>query len=152
MQAQPKLDDGPNVAKLPLHKTSAPITISNGFKLLAGVVVTVDTYAQQQDKDVYGSDTDEFKPDQWVSMVGKDGTVAMHPPAHNYSCTYRQRICIGMQLSLVEQRVVPAKLLLQCEWDVVENANALEGVPDMIPSDVTLQSKGIEVQLKRRSA
>ncbi|KAJ3366635.1 hypothetical protein GGF32_003279 [Allomyces javanicus] len=145
----------PSVAKLPRRKTSAPVTLSNGVKLPAGVPVTIDTYALQRDKAVYGPDADKFKPDRWASTVGKDGTVAMHPPAHNYSWAPfggGQRICIGQQFSLVEQRVVLAMLLLRYEWDVVGNANALNGVPDMIPSDVTLHSKGIEVQLRRRNA
>ncbi|KAJ3366630.1 hypothetical protein GGF32_003274 [Allomyces javanicus] len=145
----------PSVAKLPRRKTSAPVTLSNGVKLPAGVPVTVDTYALQRDKAVYGPDADEFKPDRWASTVGKDGTVAMHPPAHNYSWAPfggGQRICIGQQFSLVEQRVVLVMLLLRYKWDVVGNANALKGVPDMIPSDVTLHSKGIEVQLRRRNA
>ncbi|KAJ3369306.1 hypothetical protein GGF31_005406 [Allomyces arbusculus] len=145
----------PSVAKLPRRITTAPVTLTDGTKLPVGTKITVDTYAMQHDKAMYGPDADEFKPDRWASTVGKDGTVAMHPPAHNYTWAPfggGQRICLGMQFSLVEQRVVLAMMLLRYEWDVVGNASALKGVPDMIPSDVTLHSKGIEVQLHRRHA
>ncbi|KAJ3369477.1 cytochrome P450-dit2 [Allomyces arbusculus] len=119
-----------SVAKLPRRKTTAPVTLSNGVKLPAGIPVTVDTYALQRDKAVYGPDADEFKPDRWASTVGKDGIVAMHPPAHNYTWAPfggGQRICIGMQFSLAEQRVVLAMLLLRYEWDVVGNAERAQG-------------------------
>ncbi|KNE67747.1 hypothetical protein AMAG_12472 [Allomyces macrogynus ATCC 38327] len=142
----------PSVAKLPRRVTTAPVTLADGTALPKGTLVTIDTFSMHRDPAIWGPDADKFVPDRWAARADADGAIAMHPTAHNYEWAPfggGQRICLGMQFSLVEQRVILAMMLLRYEWEVVGNTNALRGVPDLAPNDL-LRSTGIELRLRRR--
>ncbi|KAJ3369484.1 hypothetical protein GGF31_005194 [Allomyces arbusculus] len=142
----------PSVAKLPRRVTTAPVTLADGTALPKGTLVTIDTFSMHRDPALWGPDADAFVPDRWTARADADGAIAMHPTAHNYEWAPfggGQRICLGMQFSLVEQRVILAMMLLRYEWEVVGNESALRGVPDLAPNDL-LRSTGIELRLRRR--
>ncbi|KNE70297.1 hypothetical protein AMAG_14444 [Allomyces macrogynus ATCC 38327] len=141
-----------SVAKLPRRVTTAPVTLADGTALPKGTLVTIDTFSMHRDPAIWGPDADAFVPDRWGTRADANGSIAMHPPAQNYEWAPfggGQRICLGMQFSLVEQRVILAMMLLRYEWEVVGNENAVRGVPDLAPNDL-LRSTGIELRLRRR--
>ncbi|KAJ3366641.1 cytochrome P450-dit2 [Allomyces javanicus] len=142
----------PSVAKLPRRATTASVTLADGTALPNGTLVLINTFSMHRDPAIWGPDADAFMPDRWAARADADGSIAMHPTAHNYEWAPfggKQRICLGMQFSLVEPRVILAMMLLRYEWEVVGNENALWGVPDLAPNDF-LRSPGIELRLRRR--
>jgi cytochrome P450 len=60
-----------------------------------------------------------------------------------------QRICLGQQFSIVEQKVVLSMLLLRYKWKVIGNDRALAGNPETAPG-ILLHSQGIMVEFTRR--
>ncbi|KAJ3369479.1 hypothetical protein GGF31_005189 [Allomyces arbusculus] len=142
----------PSVTLVPQRFTTAPATLSDGTSLPVGTLVSGDIYSMHRSKQVWGPDADEFKPDRFLDSVGPDGQVPMHPAAANFGWTPfggGQRICLGQQFSLVEQRVVLSMLLLRYTWTVVGDENALKGNPGSLPG-VLLHSAGLQVKLTRR--
>ncbi|KAJ3369263.1 hypothetical protein GGF31_005363 [Allomyces arbusculus] len=142
----------PSIAVLPHRITTAPVTLHDGTVLPKDTRVTVDIFSLHRNRAVWGPDADEFKPDRFLDSVGPDGQVPMHPGASNFAWTPfggGQRICLGQQFSLVEQRVVLSMLLLRYKWTVVGDEKALTGMPATKPGTL-LHAKGIQVRLERR--
>ncbi|KAJ3369507.1 hypothetical protein GGF31_005217 [Allomyces arbusculus] len=142
----------PSVTAVPQRFTTAPVTLSDGTSLPVGTLIAGDIYSLHHSKQVWGPDADEFRPDRFLASVGPDGEIPMHPGASNFMWTPfggGQRICLGQQFSLVEQRVVLSMLLLRYNWTVVGDENALKGHPGTLPGGL-LHSAGLQVKLTRR--
>ncbi|KAJ3350397.1 hypothetical protein GGF32_004878 [Allomyces javanicus] len=142
----------PSLAALPHRITTAPVTLNDGTVLSKGTRVTADLYSLHRNRAVWGPDAEEFKPERWLDSVGPDGQVPMHPSAVNFAWAPfggGQRICLGQQFSLVEQRVVLATLLLRYTWTVVGDGKALTGKPEVL-SGTLLHPVGVEVKLALR--
>ncbi|KNE67722.1 hypothetical protein AMAG_12453 [Allomyces macrogynus ATCC 38327] len=142
----------PSLAALPHRITTAPVTLHDGTVLPKGTRVTADLYSLHRNRAVWGPGANEFKPERWLFSVGPDGQVPMHPGAANFAWAPfggGQRICMGQQFSLVEQRVVLAMLLLRYTWTVVGDDKALAGKPEVLPGTL-LHPVGVQVKLVRR--
>ncbi|KAJ3350396.1 hypothetical protein GGF32_004877 [Allomyces javanicus] len=144
----------PSVAVLPHRITTAPVTLHDGTRLPAGTRFSADMFSLHRSPAFWGPDANEFKPERFLDSVGPDGQVPMHPGAANIRWTPfggGQRICVGQQFSLVEQRVVLSMLLLRYTWTVVGDEQALTGMPATMPGTL-LHAKGVQVKLVRRGA
>ncbi|KNE70280.1 hypothetical protein AMAG_14427 [Allomyces macrogynus ATCC 38327] len=142
----------PSLTIVPQRFTTTAVTLDDGTTLPRDTLVTGDIYSLHRAREVWGPDADVFKPDRFLDSVGHDGQIPMHPAAANFGWTPfggGQRICLGQQFSLVEQRVVLAMLLLRYTWTVVGDENALKGKPASMPGNL-LHAKGIQVRLERR--
>ncbi|KNE67719.1 hypothetical protein AMAG_12450 [Allomyces macrogynus ATCC 38327] len=142
----------PSLTIVPQRFTTTAVTLADGTMLPRDTLVTGDIYSLHRNRAVWGPDANEFKPDRFLDSVGPDGQIPMHPAAANFGWTPfggGQRICLGQQFSLVEQRVVLAMLLLRYTWTVVGDEHALKGKPESMPGNL-LHAKGIQVRLERR--
>ncbi|KAJ3366631.1 hypothetical protein GGF32_003275 [Allomyces javanicus] len=142
----------PSAPQLPMRIAMAPSTLSDGTHVPAQTHVTVDMWALHHAREYWGPDVDKFNPDRWAESVLPDGSVPMQPGARGYTWAPfagGQRICLGQQFSLVEQRVVLAMMLLRYEWTVVGDEDALRGHPRTAPSGL-LRPDGVRLRMVRR--
>ncbi|KNE70292.1 hypothetical protein AMAG_14438 [Allomyces macrogynus ATCC 38327] len=113
----------PSAPQLPMRIAMASSTLSDGTHVPAHTHITVDMWALHHAHEYWGDDADKFNPDRWAESVLPDGTVPMQPGARGYTWAPfagGQRICLGQQFSLVEQRVVLAMMLLRYEWTATQ--------------------------------
>lgn len=70
----------------------------NGFYVPEGTVVGTNSWVISRNKEIYGEDAEEFKPERW--LVSEERNKMME----NYSFTfgYGARICIGKNVALFE--------------------------------------------------
>ncbi|KAI9190440.1 hypothetical protein H9P43_001874 [Blastocladiella emersonii ATCC 22665] len=138
----------PSVPAMPMRELMEPVTLSSGLHLGTGSFVASDVHAVQTASEYWGDDAEKFKPERF--LANEDKVMAMNPSAHDFKWVPfggGQRICLGQQFSIVEQRVILSMLLLRYEWTVTGNKAALAGVPDTTPSGNLLHATGIEIKL-----
>ncbi|ORZ29996.1 cytochrome P450 [Catenaria anguillulae PL171] len=137
------------------RELSRATTLSDGTQLPAGTILTTSVYAVHRDQEYWGEDALEFKPDRWEMPKEAGGATPLHPGAHDFKWVPfggGQRVCIGQNFSITEQRVVIAMLLLRYEWSVVGDEDALRGQPKTSPGMMSdlIHPVGIQLAAKRR--
>jgi cytochrome P450 len=141
----------PPVTAIPFRVCTTPTLLSDGRTLLPkGAFVAIDILSAHRETAVWGADALEFRPERWSEE--EDHT--FHPGGeHDYAWVPfggGQRICLGQQFSIVEQRTVLAMMLMRYRWEVVGDQQALNGNPDSHPG-ILLHPRGIQIKLTRRS-
>uniref|UniRef100_A0ACD5W620 Uncharacterized protein n=8 Tax=Avena sativa TaxID=4498 RepID=A0ACD5W620_AVESA len=78
-----------------------------GLDVPRGTIIQTSIAAQHLDRDVWGQDAGEFRPDRFVN-----GAAAACKPAHMYMpFGHGARVCPGQHLAVVELKVVLVRLL-----------------------------------------
>ncbi|CAJ0917477.1 unnamed protein product, partial [Mesorhabditis belari] len=55
-----------------------------GIRLKKGDKVQVDSYSIQRDKEIWGADAEEFKPDRWLDLTpNQKMPILLSAPAHD---------------------------------------------------------------------
>ena len=92
--------------------SSSGLTLSNGWKLKQGNIVSMNGWALKQDRDLYGQDADDFNPDRWLKLGDE-------PEAHfqerirkmkraDLAFGYGPRSCMGKAIAHLEiYKLVP---------------------------------------------
>ncbi|TMW65592.1 hypothetical protein Poli38472_008234 [Pythium oligandrum] len=90
--------------------------VCGDIPLLKGQLVALPTYAMGRNPDVWGPDANEFKPERWIDP----GTGQLrHVPSSKFSTFHSgPRTCIGMNLAMLELRLVVANLLHRFDFDI----------------------------------
>ncbi|KAL7753724.1 hypothetical protein RI367_000655 [Sorochytrium milnesiophthora] len=164
----------PAVTGLPLRRTSKAVTLGSAH-LPADTPVHVDIFGVQRNADVWGPDAHEYIPDRWLRGPGgvpqgspskpgspkrgesevellAEAAVPMSPSSHGYAWIPfggGQRLCMGQQFSVIEQRVLLAMLLQRYEWKVVGDSDAVSGRPKTA-SGVLLHPTKVQIQFTKR--
>lgn len=85
------------------------VVLSDGTFLRKGMTVSLAVYAMGRMPFVWGDDADEFKPERWIDKeTGKLLSVSAYKFA---SFNAGPRICLGMNLAMMEVKMVTAALL-----------------------------------------
>ncbi|TMW65589.1 hypothetical protein Poli38472_008231 [Pythium oligandrum] len=81
-----------------------------------GMNISLMSYAMARSTGIWGPDAAEFKPERWLDVATGEVT----PVSTNkwFSFHSGPRVCIGMNLALMELRVVAANLLLRYHFEV----------------------------------
>ncbi|KAI9149679.1 hypothetical protein H9P43_009856 [Blastocladiella emersonii ATCC 22665] len=142
----------PSVCVLPMREVSTDGKLGGGsLEVPAGTTVSAHIYAVHHAREYWGDDADAFRPERWADLgVSTDGAIPLHPGEHDFKWVPfggGQRICLGQQFSIIEQRVILSMLLLRYEWTVAGNDAALAGRPDVSPGTL-LHGKDIFLDLK----
>ncbi|GMT17117.1 hypothetical protein PFISCL1PPCAC_8414, partial [Pristionchus fissidentatus] len=106
-----------------------------GLTIEQGTNVQVDTYGLHFDAEIWGDDVNEFIPERWLDS---DRRV---PPHAYIPFGAGPRICIGMRLAMMEEKIALAHLLRK--FDIV-NANTvselkLVGTLTLTPAEVPVR-------------
>uniref|UniRef100_A0A183BXD1 Cytochrome P450 n=1 Tax=Globodera pallida TaxID=36090 RepID=A0A183BXD1_GLOPA len=103
-----------------------------------GTVVVVDVLSVHRDKSVWGEDAEQFRPERWL----EEGRQL--PPA--YSFGGGPRVCIGMRLAMIEEKLALIRILRK--YSIVP-CEATEKELDFC-GQIVLTPKAVTVALKLR--
>lgn len=108
---------------VPVNSRSAvrDTVLSDGTLIPAGADVLFSSYALGRMTKVWGSDALEFKPERWINQItGK--LIAMSSFKFN-AFLAGPRMCLGMNLALLETKIVAAAILSRFRVCVVHGQN-----------------------------
>ncbi|KAI8804210.1 cytochrome P450 [Cladochytrium replicatum] len=91
--------------------------------LKKGACVRTNVYLLHRDEDLY-SDPDDFKPERWLSKKeeSSDDDTSNAKASGWYPFAGGTRICMGLQMSLIEQRIVIAMIVRSFQIKLSEQA------------------------------
>ncbi|GMT24663.1 hypothetical protein PFISCL1PPCAC_15960, partial [Pristionchus fissidentatus] len=69
----------------------------NGYKFEKGDMIMPDVWSLQMDKDLWGEDADEFRPERWLEDTTRDRAAFL-------AFGEGPRICLGMKLAIIEAK------------------------------------------------
>ncbi|KAJ3770150.1 cytochrome P450 [Lentinula raphanica] len=125
---------------------SKPVTLM-GTSISPGTELSVPAYTIQRDRDVWGEDAYEFKPERWLSedeasevLKGKDEVKKADP---KYLLTFGAgpRMCIGKNLATMQLHLLIATILLRYKLELYDPHKDLEAVEGFM-------NKPVEVLVK----
>ncbi|ORZ30436.1 cytochrome P450 [Catenaria anguillulae PL171] len=153
----------PSITMLPMREMHAAHTFSDHARTSVpkGAYVAANVWGIHRSPKYWGDNVHDFVPERWMTAaeagVGSEGVsdlgIPLHPGAHEYRFVPfggGPRQCLGMQFSVIEQRVVLAMLLMRYEWTVVGDKHALSGMP-LSDVGILLHPKNVFVDFKRRN-
>ncbi|KAL3091887.1 hypothetical protein niasHS_004950 [Heterodera schachtii] len=110
------------------------------FLVEKGTGVAVDVYSFHRNKELWGEDADEFRPERWLDND--------FPPAsaHFYAFGGGPRICIGMRFALLEEKMALVRLLRRYSLVKTEQTEKLL----KFNSQVVLNPGAVMVKLSQR--
>jgi cytochrome P450 len=90
-------------------------TLPDGTKLPAGTVIGMNPWTLNFDEEIWGADTEAFKPERWLQAPGEEKEVFEKRLAvmkHNdFSFSYGPRVCLGRHIATLEiYKVMPTVL------------------------------------------
>ncbi|KAG6623524.1 Cytochrome P450 86A2 [Phytophthora cinnamomi] len=93
------------------------VTLSDGTFVKAGSLIVLATYVMARLQEVWGPDAEEFKPERWIDpTTGKLIAVSAYKFA---SFNAGPRACLGMNLAMLEMKLVVAGLLSKFHVEVL---------------------------------
>lgn len=123
------------------RECQSPVTLSNGIEIEPGVCVQLDLYSMHFDKNIWGDDVDQFKPERFYNF-----TVEQQQAYYPFGAGVRT--CIGMRLAYLEEKLLLAKILKKYRVELPPSED-IGGSPKMI--GVTLQNpEAVNVIIKKR--
>ncbi|KAE8915663.1 hypothetical protein PF005_g19816 [Phytophthora fragariae] len=92
-------------------------TLSDGTFVKGGSLIVLATYVMARMQQVWGPDAEEFKPERWIDpTTGKLIAVSAYKFA---SFNAGPRMCLGMNLAMLEMKLVVAGLLSKFHVEVL---------------------------------
>ncbi|GMT24665.1 hypothetical protein PFISCL1PPCAC_15962, partial [Pristionchus fissidentatus] len=76
----------------------------NGYKFEKGDMIMPDVWTLHTDKDLWGEDAEEFRPERWLEDTSRDR-------ASFLSFGEGPRICLGMKLAMIEMKTALVMLM-----------------------------------------
>jgi len=123
--------------------TAKPVQMG-GIEIPVGTKLTVDIWSMHHNPAVWGDDADTYRPERWAENTGNKDFSAWMPFGGG------SRICLGMQFSLIEQRVVLAMLLRKYTWTLPPNSPHSNGFK-LLPGVNGLQRpESLDINFERR--
>ncbi|PAV58774.1 hypothetical protein WR25_10837 isoform A [Diploscapter pachys] len=92
-------------------------TTAAGLRIEKGESVMTDTWTLHHDKNLWGPDADEFVPERWLNKIP-------HPQGAYLPFGAGPRMCIGMRLAYIEEKVALCHILRK--YDIAEGPNTGE--------------------------
>ncbi|KAG1697035.1 hypothetical protein DVH05_017421 [Phytophthora capsici] len=109
-------------------QTVEDTTLSDGTFVPAGSAIGLATYAMGRMTQVWGADAEEFKPERWINAAtGKLIAVSAYKFA---SFNAGPRMCLGMNLAMLEMKLVVVGLMRNFHIEVVN--------PEAVTYDLSL--------------
>ncbi|GLD92197.1 hypothetical protein PINS_up000730 [Pythium insidiosum] len=99
-----------------LRECAADTVICGDIVLRKGALLGTPSYALARNPNVWGPDASEFRPERWIDQA--TGKIKHVEPSKFFTFSAGPRTCIGMNLAMLELRVVAANLLYRYKFDV----------------------------------
>ncbi|GMR45274.1 hypothetical protein PMAYCL1PPCAC_15469, partial [Pristionchus mayeri] len=110
----------------------------NGTKFEVGDQIQTDTWTMHMDESVWGEDAKEFRPERWLEESDR-------PRSAFQSFGEGPRICLGMRLAYMEEKLALIKLLSRFTIEKTANTNPIRLVGSM-----TVAPEKVMVKLVKR--
>jgi len=142
----PKKDD-----LLPLSKPVVGLSgkVYKDLPVPAGTVVTISTVGYNLNKDLWGPDAYEFRPERWLSMNGKpESPVGIYGNLVTFSGGPRS--CIGWRFAVIELHTFLVTLVRQFDFSLPDNRQEIKMMRTtrITPVVVGEEHKGPQMPLK----
>lgn len=124
------------IAAFAASRTCAETTTIGDYIIEAGTIIQADVLSVQQDKEIWGENADKFYPERWL-----DGTASTNPLTW-LPFGAGPRICIGMKLAYLEEKIVLVYILRKYRLLKTEKSTdkiELNGNSVMNPSNVIIK-------------
>ncbi|GMS93911.1 hypothetical protein PENTCL1PPCAC_16086, partial [Pristionchus entomophagus] len=123
-----------------LSRTCMKDTTIGEYDIAKGTIVMANTYAVQFSKELWGEDAHEFRPERWMDQ---EKSVA----ALNFlTFGAGPRLCIGMRLATMEEKIALAHLLRRFDIIADEKVSELKLI-----GSVTTTPAEVPVKIRARS-
>ncbi|XP_071742576.1 alkane hydroxylase MAH1-like [Rutidosis leptorrhynchoides] len=125
--------------KIPLRRDILP----SGHEVDENMKIILSIYSMGRMKSIWGEDCMEFKPERWITKLGK----IKHEPSYKFPAfNAGPRTCLAKDMSLYEMKIVSTTIIQRYRIDLVEG-HIVKPSGSMV-----LQMKhGVKVRLTRRS-
>ncbi|GMR61302.1 hypothetical protein PMAYCL1PPCAC_31497, partial [Pristionchus mayeri] len=109
-----------------------------GFRFEKGDTIATDTWSMHMDEEVWGEDASEFRPERWFESSDRPRTAFQ-------SFGEGPRMCLGMRIAYMQEKVALLKLLSRFRIEKSENTNPLKLV-----GSITVSPERVMVKLVKR--
>jgi len=96
----------------------------NGVFLPAGTKVGVNMWALLRRKDVFGEDSDVFRPERWLESSPED--LQKMEAVSELVWGYGKYVCLGKSVALIELNKIFVELLRNFDWKLVDPTNPMK--------------------------
>ncbi|OQU75614.1 hypothetical protein SORBI_3K043800, partial [Sorghum bicolor] len=94
-----------------LHRRTYKPMELGGVRYPAGVILTLPLLSIHHDKDVWGPDADEFRPDRFAEGIARAASSGGDAPPAFFPFGWGPRSCIGQTFALLEAKIGLAMIL-----------------------------------------
>ncbi|GMR56367.1 hypothetical protein PMAYCL1PPCAC_26562, partial [Pristionchus mayeri] len=109
-----------------------------GYKFEVGDMVATDTWSLHMDKEIWGEDAEEFRPERWLEESSRARTAFQ-------SFGEGPRMCMGMRLAYMEEKIALIELLKRFTIEKTVNTN-----PIKLVGSITVGPEKVMVKLVKR--
>ncbi|WRX21518.1 Cytochrome P450 - like 10 [Theobroma cacao] len=127
--------------KCPIQSEILP----SGDRVGRGTRIFISVYSMGRKEEIWGKDYLEFKPERWISELGK----IVHKPSYMFMpFGAGARVCLGKDLSFKQMKTVAINVLRNCQVELVENQTV-----SVSSKSIALHTEnGLKVRIKKRYA
>ncbi|WJX70191.1 hypothetical protein P8452_54325 [Trifolium repens] len=129
---------------IPFERKEAvtPDILPSGHHVNPNTMILFSLYAMGRDKDIWGEDYLEFKPERWIS---ERGGIVYAPSYKFFSFNAGPRTCLGRDLAFIQVKMIAASIL----WNYcVHVVDVNQVTPNL--SIVLLMKHGLKVKITKR--
>lgn len=125
------------------------LSLPDGSVIPAGTAVGVNAYVMGRNKQVWGPDADEFRPERWLQQ-NDESDPAYHARIQRFNAAdltfgHGARVCIGRYIANMELYKIVATLITRFEIKLVDIEREWEVVGSWFPAQT-----GLVCRLKKR--
>ncbi|CAI5440670.1 unnamed protein product [Caenorhabditis angaria] len=112
-----------------------------GIRIEKDTNILVDTWSVHYDKQIWGEDSMEFRPERWNEQQQN-----MKNGANYLPFGFGPRQCIGMRLAMMEEKLILAHILRKFDFEVGSKTQ----IPLKLIGRATVQPESVFLKLKER--
>ncbi|GMS91872.1 hypothetical protein PENTCL1PPCAC_14047, partial [Pristionchus entomophagus] len=127
------------LASFVVFRVCQKATSLGGIPVQIGDNVLTDTWSMHMDREIWGEDAEEFRPERWLEESSSRPRVAFQ------SFGEGPRMCIGMRLAYVEEKMAIAHMLKNFRIVKCETTN-----PIKLVGSLTVAPARVDVFLEKR--
>ncbi|KAL1924051.1 uncharacterized protein VTP21DRAFT_7086 [Calcarisporiella thermophila] len=137
----------PPVVRIGARRTTSDQQLGE-YIIPAGTSLELDVLNVHHDIEFWGKDADEFRPERFNEIDEKKRREL--DSMHYIPFSTGSRFCLGMSMSLVEQRVVLSMLLHKYEWTLAPESLAQDEKDLCYGRSLLVRPVGIKLKFKKR--
>lgn len=136
------------IAAFASARTCCKTTTLGGYAVEAGTIVQADVFSLHYDRELWGEDAADFRPERFLSANDDDDGTVVRASALAGWMPFGEgpRLCVGMRLAIMEQKLTLAYILRK--YALVRSADSeakltMIGASELSPERVTVSLKAL---------